>query len=755
MECIFPYESKERLKRRSSFLPTSFPIPQMKRLFLLVLIVVFAGFSMAYGQPSSQLIYLDQGELVYAPFAMTGQSNQVNTIPDFSHAGYMGGGVALPEDIPVKVTIIPEEGDDTRRIQEAIDLVEALDPDARGFRGVVLIKAGHYSLENILVVRESGVVLKGEGQGLNGTVLHANPRLNHTVISILGDGGISKDASSEQIITTGFVPVGAYSFEINDAADYQVGDNIVVTRTPNKAWIDTLGMGFQSLCEGKSGCVGWSADSYVIDHERVITSISGNVITIDIPIVDVIETGFGGGTVSRVQSSKRITQCGVENLRIQSFYENNSDESHAWTAIRLKYAENCWVKGVTGQYLAYSTVNLEDANFTTVEDCAYLDPKSVVTGGRRYSFAIQEGIGNLFQRCYAKNGRHDFVTGSRVTGPNVFLDGIAESAQSDIGPHHRWATGTLFDNLKGGSTRVWNRGNSGTGHGWSGAQTMFWNIDSYSGEFRVDSPEGGMNWGIGCVGSSQTGAGYWESWGTAVQPRSLYIQQLEDRSGLEAVENVVIPEQQSGAIFELLSNWRGEGDIVDGGITGEIPTVSFLNPPSLIDVSTWQGGVIEVNATDDDGSIQHVKVLINGELAGIDMEAPYTFSNLTTVIRSLSHEIHFLQAIATDDDGNTAITRLAILGGDPPEPEEEEGEENLIIRIFPNPVENGELTIEMKESGTYTVRILDLQGREVDQWMFEGLEIEHILTQSLGEGLYILEIKEEGELLFMDKLVIR
>lgn len=451
----------------------------MHRLFFLILSLVCV--SVANGQNSSQLIYLDQGELVYVPFAMMGQSNEVNTIPDFSYAGYMGGGVSLSTDIPIKATVTPEEGEDARRIQAAIDLVEALEPDQRGFRGVVLIKAGHYSLESMLSIRESGVILRGEGQGLNGTVLHSNIRANHSVISILGFGSIAKDAQSEQVITTDYVPVGSYSFEVEDASNFELGDKIVVTRAPNQAWIDTLGMNYIALCEGKSGCTGWTPSDYTIDHERVITAISGNIVSINIPIVDVIEKSYGGGSISKIQSSRRISHCGVENMRIQSFYQGNSDESHAWTAVRLRDSENCWVKQVTGQYLAYSTVNIEDANFTTVQDCAYIDPKSQVTGGRRYSFAIQKGLGNLFQRCYAINGRHDFVTGSKVTGPNVFLDGLAESTRSDIGPHHRWATGTLFDNLKGGSTRVWNRGNSGTGHGWSGAQTMFWNITSYTG----------------------------------------------------------------------------------------------------------------------------------------------------------------------------------------------------------------------------------------------------------------------------------
>ncbi len=439
-----------------------------------LILLIFGLFEVYTSQcQNSQLIYLDQDALTYVPFSMKGQSNEVNIIPDYSYAGYMGGGVSLPTDIPIEATVSPEEGDDVHRIQAAINLVESLEPDQNGFRGVVLIKAGHYSLENTLTIKASGVVLRGEGQGLNGTVLHSNPRVEHSIISILGSGGVNIDDQSEQAIASDYVPVGSYSFEIEDASDYVVGEKIVVTRTPNQFWIDELGMDQETLCAGKSGCVGWTPSSYAIDHERIITAISGNIISINIPIVDVIEDLYGGGSISKILSSRRINQCGVENIRIQSFYDSNVDESHAWTAIRLKDSENCWVKQVTGQYLAYSTVNIESANFTTVQDCAYIDPKSILTGGRRYSFAIQEGLGNLFQRCYANDGRHDFVTGSRVTGPNVFLDGLADRVNSDIGPHHRWATGTLFDNIMGGSTRVWNRGNSGTGHGWSGAQTMF------------------------------------------------------------------------------------------------------------------------------------------------------------------------------------------------------------------------------------------------------------------------------------------
>jgi len=52
---------------------------------------------------------------------------------------------------------------------------------------------------------------------------------------------------------------------------------------------------------------------------------------------------------------------------------------------------------------------------------------------------------------------------SQTPGPNVFLDSIATNTYSDIGPHHRYATGQLYDNISGDNINVRNRYNSGTG----------------------------------------------------------------------------------------------------------------------------------------------------------------------------------------------------------------------------------------------------------------------------------------------------
>ena len=92
----------------------------------------------AFAAESSLVSVGPNGKLVYTPFAVTGQTNAVNLLPDWAHAGYKGGGVALP-DVPTMVTLYPQPGDDCVRIQAAIDQVEAMPLDANGISETLLI----------------------------------------------------------------------------------------------------------------------------------------------------------------------------------------------------------------------------------------------------------------------------------------------------------------------------------------------------------------------------------------------------------------------------------------------------------------------------------------------------------------------------------------------------------------------------------------------------------------------------------------
>ncbi|TKC60084.1 hypothetical protein FBD94_14295 [Pedobacter hiemivivus] len=503
---------------------------------------------------TASLVYLGtSGKLSYNKFANEGEINKDNVIPDFSNAGYKGGGVALP-DVPVKKTIAAVVGDNRFNIQNAIDEVKNLPADGNGFRGTVLLQAGTYEVEGKLVIDKSGVVLRGAGQGVSGTIIKATQKVQHNLIEINGSGsGMPEVGGTRTKITTSYVPTGAMSFTVESTAGFTVGDPISVYRVPNQLWIDELDM----------GQYGWIPSGYDINFERKIVAINGNTVTLNAPVVDPMQTKYGGGFIFKTNISGRISNSGVENIRLVSYYLNDDDELHAWNGIELNRTENCWVKQVTAQYFGYACVSVSTMSvYNTIEECAMVDPKSQTTGSRKYSFNLEGGSSfNLFQRCYTNGGRHDYVTGSTVPGPNVFLDSYSTNTKADIGPHHRWATGVLFDNIYGGQIIVQNRKAMGSGHGWAGAQTMFWNCKSSNYDIKVESPKGAQNWGIGCVGLKKNGAGYWESWGTNTLPRSLYIAQLKDRLGATAVNNITSAGQRNGAIYELLRTWAGEGKL--------------------------------------------------------------------------------------------------------------------------------------------------------------------------------------------------
>ena len=197
------------------------------------------------------------------------RNEQGNVILDFSHCGYMGGGVALPE-APVVMTVGPEDdGDDTERLQAAIDAVSGRVPDADGFRGALLLRRGAYRIGGTLKVRTSGVVLRGEGDEEDGTILVAAGTGKRTLITFSGTGGPQEAEGTRQTIVDSYVPVGARTFEVADASGFAVGDRVIVHRPSTAEWIAALGM---DRIEMKHPNVRqWEPGSYDFRFDRVIT----------------------------------------------------------------------------------------------------------------------------------------------------------------------------------------------------------------------------------------------------------------------------------------------------------------------------------------------------------------------------------------------------------------------------------------------------------------------------------------------------
>jgi hypothetical protein len=535
----------------------------------MILFAVLMCTGVSYSE-SSWLVSSSPTGLVYTGYANQGQTNAANTIPDFSKAGYQSGGIQIPF-IPAAVALSDDgPADDTTRIQNAINTVSALPIGPDGFRGAVLLEARNYTVSSTLTISTSGVVIRGAGsQEIGGTRITYIATTKSDLFKVNNSEAqpVVEVSGTRVRIADPFVPVGSTCFEVANASGYAPGDQIIVQHTFNQKWIDDL----LDMSNWDPADTRWTPGAYQLMHRYVVTGVDvdKNQITIDAPLVQAVEDQYGGGDVYKYTYSGELEDIGFESIRLESTYAGDTDENHGWTAIAINRLQNGWVRQVTARYFGFGLVSIDGfSQQVTVEDCAMLDHKSAISGGRRYSFYMDDSQYLLFQRCLASEGRHEFASGSKTPGPNVFVDCRADNSHADSGPHHRYATGQAYDNVMAGEINVQNRGKSGSGHGWAGAQVLIWN--SAANSIICDGPNGAMNWCIGSTGIQAEGIqspeeppGIWDSHNTPVTPRSLYYTQLAERLGTNALNHVILPQQKTGGIWTALYNWGGDGLFLD------------------------------------------------------------------------------------------------------------------------------------------------------------------------------------------------
>ncbi|KAF9150790.1 hypothetical protein BG015_007396 [Linnemannia schmuckeri] len=601
-----------------------------------------------------------------------------NRIPDFSQVGYRRGHIPLPTIIPIAITLQPSIDpriNDRARIQNAIDYVSSLPlkdvviPDTETTiqaRGVVLLQAGIYRIQGSLILNQSGVVLRGEGNGPDGTVLMAMGQFKHDFINLHGLQDPSFQSTPEYLaanigsrelypknsyiilddevtqVADEYIPVGTFRLPVKDTSNFKVGGQVMVERYSSKNWIRRLGMDHIPKRPGDPArTVDWDSRQYDLRYVRKIKAIelrdwkvgdSGNIVSgaavgdevvnkavvaaaaasvnedtrqassingpqailrytadtnrtgkpqpfeaqkdfeeiqitvqdsqskdnddggintdgtpgylqLDIPLVMNMDPVYGAGVVYNFKRKTHIpTDVGLENLALYSQHDpsNPYDEHHGWFAVLIDHCENCWVANVKTHHFVSGIKAGPGSKHVTIQDCEVLEPVSMPKeGGRRYMFMLQGQMG-LVKRCFSEDARHDFITGAKTRGPNVFVDSEGVRANNDAGPHDRWTTGTLYDNIHSADLNVRNRGWMGSGQGWAGAFHVVYH-SSADIPARFQSPPGATNWIVGFEGTlGDKGVefdGYDatfldpEPYDIGHTPRSLYWAQLVARLG--------------------------------------------------------------------------------------------------------------------------------------------------------------------------------------------------------------------------------
>src|SRR5439155_20664030 len=146
--------------------------------------------------------------------------------------------------------------------------------DENGASGPVLLEKGTYMLAGPLTISVGGVVLRGEGDGDDGTVLRAVMHKKAVLISIHGGGERREENPTRRKIVDERVPVGGKTITIDsespennaphpalsrstgrgeegsasrstgrgEEGGLKVGDAVMVVRNTNARWLHEIGM---------------------------------------------------------------------------------------------------------------------------------------------------------------------------------------------------------------------------------------------------------------------------------------------------------------------------------------------------------------------------------------------------------------------------------------------------------------------------------------------------------------------------------
>jgi hypothetical protein len=535
----------------------------MKRAVHSVLCCLLVGASVVMGAggpkiPDLPWVQMKNGHLFYA------EDPEHNRIPDFSTVGYEEGEAGIP-DVPVKLRVEAPAGRDaagqdaalqdaaerdaTGLIQSAIESMSKLPLDAHGIRGAVLLGPGTFRIAGTVQLDVSGVVLRGSGTGADGTMLVAEG-LPHTVLHV-GGIGAWKEVRARRSIVDDYVPLGAQAVTVDAPDDFfSVGDRVIVQWNMSESFIHNLGMDrIPGRRDGRE--VRQWPTSFALRFDRRVVAMEktekGYLLKLDAPLTQPMAK-VDGAVVWKYEFPERVSQVGVENMQSDGTAFRKAPNYNNGTTPEEKNGsffdsifsdfetvENAWMRNVHVEGYNNIVYVHQHGRAITVEDVEGDHIDTPLKEGRAAPFAFNvDGQQVLMQRCNL-TGRlnHVWTTQARVAGPNVFRDSWAKGSDLDAGPHHRWATGTLYEQLTlKGRFDAYNQWNLGTGHGWAGAYTVLYN--SAMDEIQVESPPGAYNWVINSKGRQdhpQAGAlgAFYESGDQVELPASLYEEQLKER----------------------------------------------------------------------------------------------------------------------------------------------------------------------------------------------------------------------------------
>jgi len=450
-------------------------------------------------------------------------------IPDYSFCGYLAGEEGIPDlltrnDVKV-LKISAREGDMTAFLQSLIDYASGLEAGTEGFRAVLLLDKGLFRLEGSLRINASGIVLRGSGPE---TVLLGSGYSRETLIKIGGEDDRTYSAASA--IDCSYLPVNSSYIPLKEGHGFKAGDKVRINRPSPHNWITDLGADRIGLYADYN-LPAWKEGDFDLNFDRTVLSADEGGITVDVPIPQSFDARYGGGSVRSFIWEGRIQRFGVENLTLESEFEDGypKDEDHRWIAVSIDNARDGWVRRVTARHFVSSAVAIfEGGSRISVEECKSLEPVGEIGGYRRLSFQTF-GQQTLFNRCFSEEGYHDFSVGMSTAGPNAFVQCYAARPHGFSGALGGWSCGTLFDRVTVESEPIKFSylDLDLQGGGWSSANSLCWQCRAP--QIHLSDPPGAHNWAYGSRGQGYGNGSHAQN--KLTHPENFYFTQYAQRKG--------------------------------------------------------------------------------------------------------------------------------------------------------------------------------------------------------------------------------
>lgn len=534
----------------------------------LALLVMLATHSLAE-QPWRSALYPEDWQPGF-------RDSAARFLHDFSYAGYHRGERPIPEKggERIDVTRAPYLADATGAKDSTSTIQAALDDAAKQGGGIVYLPPGTYRVQPpegkkaALTLQGDHIVLRGAGVDKTFICNSSIEMREKCVLEIKSPSSAWWFAEGEWVKTSAATQDfrnASTVLPVSDSAMFAPGDLVIVRNDLTERFIGELGM------TGKWTRKNMKNRALVFCRRITAVNPEEGTVTIDVPLRYELRKEDGARVLKL--GGHMITEVGLEDFSIGmrqrpgemigehdvSKKEMPAYEVHQSHAIIFNEAENCWIRRVNSYapegnsgnvHVLSNGLKLERSRLVTVEKCDWRHSQYKGGGGNGYLYTMH-GNDCLIRDSHAEGGRHNYDFGGMYTSGNAIVDCVSKDGLLGSDFHMFFSVSNLFDNITcdGDWLEARYRPYGGTPeHGVTTSQSVFWNTNGVrypSAEFEFDgkihkrsqylvlSQQFGNGYVIGTRGpdSKVKSTNFVEGVGRGdtLQPRSLYLDQLERR----------------------------------------------------------------------------------------------------------------------------------------------------------------------------------------------------------------------------------